>query len=111
MANVILENKTKRPRKMIVLNLTLGALALKVVNRTTEESKDGLRRARVSSKLVPGAIRIPSGGKLEVPESYLGCPEVKAAIARREIRVIRKAPVAVTNGNGNGPKPRTKRRG
>ena len=97
MANVTLVNRTKRPPRMLVLNLTRQVAPVQVENRTTEESRDGTRRKRVSTKLVPAAVRIPARGEAEVDEVCLGCPDVAAAIARREILVRRPAkPAPVT---------------
>lgn len=111
MANVILENRTKRPRRMLVFNLTRNVATVKVVNRTTEETRQGERRKRVSSKLVPDSIRVPyGGGQVEVDEKVLGVPDVAAAISRRELRAIRpEAKTPSSEGNGNGPKPRRKK--
>lgn len=112
MSNVILVNRTKRPKRGLVLNLTKKIAAVKVTNRTTEETRQGERRKRVSTKLVPDSIRILAGGSLEVPEIVLGAPEVKAAIARRDIMVKRpepgKAPAAPA-ADGT-PKPRTRKK-
>lgn len=94
MSNVILMNRTKRPRRMLVLNLTKAVAAIEVTNTTTDETRQGERRKRVSSKLVPDSIRIPSGGQLEVSERTLSAPDVKAAIARRDI-VVKRAPSEV----------------
>ncbi len=85
--NVILVNRTKRPPRMLVLNLTKKIAPVKVTNRTTDETRDGLRSKRISTKFVPDSIRIPAGGELEVKRAILGCPDVAAAKARREIRV------------------------
>lgn len=94
MSNVILMNRTKRPRRMLVLNLTKAVASVEVTNTTTDETRQGERRKRVATKLVPDSIRIQSGGQLEVSTRTLSAPDVKAAIARRDI-VVKKAPSAV----------------
>lgn len=113
MANVILVNRTRRPSRMLIYNLAKNIAAVKVENRTMEETRDGKRAKRVSSKLVPDSIRIPAKGELEVDEKILFCPEVKAGIGKRDLRV-KKPEVslrAASSEGENGPKPRTKKRG
>lgn len=92
MSDVILVNRTKRPRRMLVLNLPKQIAAVKVTNRTTEESRDGARRKRVSTKLVGGSLRIMAGGESEpLDPKVLRAPDVKAAIAARHV-TVKKAP-------------------
>lgn len=86
--NVILENRTKWPPRMLVLNLDIQVASVRVENRTVVEGKDGKRRTKISTKSVPDSIRIPADGKsLPLPKKILSCREVKAAINAREIRV------------------------
>jgi hypothetical protein len=107
MSTVVLLNSKKRPPRMLVLNLTRLVASVTVENRTTEESRDGARRKRVSQKSVPDSLRIPAGASVEVPASYLGCPDVAAAVARRDVVVLRKEPVAALR---EGPKSEKRRR-
>lgn len=107
MKKVILTNRTKRPPRMLILELTKQVAPVKVTNRTTDEAKDGTRLKRISTKIVPDVLRIPSKTEtLPVPESYLQCPAVKEARARREISV-RDAPPE----EKNEPKKRTRKPG
>lgn len=93
MSDVILVNRTKRPKRMLVLNLTTKVAAVKVTNRVTVEDKQGNRRKKVTSKLVPDSIRIRAGGRTgPLPEAVLSCPEVKQAIAARDLRMERVEP-------------------
>lgn len=122
MAIVTLVNRTKRPPRMLVLNLTKDVAPVKVVNRTTQESRDGQRRIKVIEKVVPQAIRIPAGGSLKLtgknygnPEAVMRCPEVAAAIAAREIRVDRSPVAQPKKPSGQGEastekKPKTRKR-
>lgn len=88
MAKIVLWNRSKRPRRMLVMNLTKGVEAVKVENRTSETNKRGQTAKRVSTKLVPGALRIPAGAKVEVDAAVLGCPEVARHIKSRDLAVI-----------------------
>ncbi len=98
MADVVLKNNTKHPKKMLVFNLREPSV--KVVNRTTVESRDGERRVKATSKLVPDALRIASGATSgPLPETVLFVPEIARAIAAREL-VVQTAP------KDAGPKPK-----
>lgn len=102
MADVILKNNTKHPKRMIIFNLTRELAPVKVMNRITVETRDGERRTKMSSKLVPDSIRIPYGGEsLPIPEEYLQVREIAAAIEKREVLVV-SAP------RDAGPKPTPK---
>lgn len=90
---VTLVNRTKRPRRMLVLNLTKAVAPVSITNRTTEESRQGDRRTRVSRKLVPDSLRIRHGGSETVPATYLDAPEVKAAIKAGDL-AVKKSPTA-----------------
>lgn len=92
MANVTLQNRTKKPARMLVLHLTKQIAPVEVENRTMEESRDGVRKLRISTKVVPDSIRIPSGGTVEVDEAALGCPEIVQAIKDRDVLVVRPVP-------------------
>lgn len=95
MANVILENRTKRPPRMLVLNLDVAIASVRVENRTVVETPDGKQRVKVSTKSVPDSIRIPAGGEsVPLPEKILRCSEVKRALETREIRVKAEAAAA-----------------
>ena len=113
MANVILVNRTRRPARMLIYNLAKNIAPVKVENRTMEETRDGKRAKRISSKLVPDSIRIPAKSELVVDEKVLHCPEVKSGIDKRELRVKKPEtlPRAASSEGENGPKPRTKKRG
>jgi len=87
--DVTLENRTRRPRRGLVLNLTKGAAPVRVTHRTTEEDRQGRRRQRVIDRIVPGSLRVPAGKRVKVDEKILRCPEVAAAIARRDLLVHR----------------------
>lgn len=87
MPDVILKNATKHPKRMLVFNLTREISPVKVVNRTTVETRDGERRKKQSSKLVPGSLRIAHGAEVTVPDTYLQVREIAAAVERRELKV------------------------
>jgi hypothetical protein len=93
MANVILENRTKRPSRMLVLNLDVAIASVRVENRSIVETPDGKQRVKISTKSVPDSIRIPAGGEsVPLPEKILRCSEVKRALDAREIRVKEEKP-------------------
>jgi hypothetical protein len=85
MPTVLLENKTKRPQRMLVLNLTKMTAPYKVMSKRTHETKNGDRSYKVVAHNVPGSVRIPAGSSLEVDAEFLKCPSVRAAIARHEL--------------------------
>ena len=117
MSDVILINRTRRPPKMRVYNLSKNIAAVKVENRVTVETRDGKRAKKLTSKLVPTSIRIPAKGQLIVPEIYLSCPEIAAAIKNRELLVKKIVPskplttsrAASSEGESSRPKPRKKK--
>ena len=112
MANVILVNRPRRPPRMLTYNLAKNIVAVKVENRVTEETRDGKRAKRISTKLVPDSIRIPAKSEIEVDEKVLLCPEIKKALEKREIMKKKVEPRRAASSEGeNGPKPRTKKRG
>jgi len=86
-ADVILKNTTKHPKRMLVFNLTREISPVKVTNRTTVETRDGERRKKQSSKLVPDSVRIPYGTEVTVSAACLQVPEIAAAVERRELKV------------------------
>lgn len=88
MGKIVLWNRAKRYRRMLVLNLTKATAAVSVENRTSETNKRGETRRRVSTKLVPDSIRIPAGGKILVDASVARCPEVAKQIAARNLVVL-----------------------
>lgn len=104
---------------MLTYNLAKNIAPVKVENRVTEETRDGKRAKRISTKLVPDSIRIPANGELEVDERVLLCPEIKKALEKREIstkKVELKKPetsprAASSEGENSRPKPRTRKHG
>lgn len=88
MANIVLWNRSKRPRRMLVLNLTKSVAAVTVENRAVETNKKGELMTRVSKKLVPDSLRIPAGARVEVDSAVLKCPEVKRHIKARDLIVV-----------------------
>lgn len=116
MADVILRNRTKRPARMLVLNLTKDVRGVVVTNRLTLETRQGDRRKKIVKKVVPDSIRIPAGkDSANLPEEVLKCPEVADAVKRRDLLVIRQetpAPKAETEPKPAAktePKPRRRR--
>lgn len=105
MADVTLVNQTRRPPHMLVLILTKQVAPVQVTNRTTQETRQGERAKKISTKLVPDSLRIPSGASVDVDEKVLHCPEVAEAIRLRKVRVERKQ----AKPNGGGPKVRRRR--
>lgn len=90
MSLVILENRTRRPRRMLTLNLPREIAPVRSVVRTRVESKDGVRRIKVLDRNVGGSLRIPFGSVSQpIPETYLAAPELVRVIKAREVRVIR----------------------
>lgn len=103
MAKVTLKNRTRRPPRMLTLNLARKVAAKKVVRHTYDEDKDGNRHLRQSTILAPDSIRIPAGSTVKVDEKALGSPEVAKAIRKRKIEVIRDEEPK----NDSGPAPKT----
>lgn len=102
MADIVLKNNTKHPRRMLVFNLTREIAPVKVHNRTMEETRDGVRRVRQSSKLVPDSVRIAHGETSRpLPADVVKVPEIAKAIDARELIVL-DAP------KDAGPKPAKK---
>lgn len=90
MANVILENRTRRPRRMLTLNLPRELAPVRSVVKTRVEAKDGTRRIKTVDRNVGGSIRIPFGAVSQpIPEKYLHAPDVVRCVKGRELRVIR----------------------
>lgn len=88
MAKIVLWNRAKRHRRMLVLNLTKSVAAVTVENRTSETNKRGETRKRVSTKMVPDSLRIPAGAKVMVDSAVLQCPEVAKQIKARNLVVL-----------------------
>jgi hypothetical protein len=85
---VTLTNRTKRPPRMLVLNLDITVASERIQRRETVEGKDGKRRKKPVNMSVPKSLRILPGEKsAPVPCSYLRCKEVAAAVAARDILV------------------------
>jgi hypothetical protein len=100
--DVVLKNITKHPKRMLTFNLTRAEGSVKVTNRVTVETRDGERRQKTTSKLVPDSLRIAHGETSRaLPESVLLVPDVAKAITKREL-LVQKAPKDV------GPKPEKK---
>lgn len=98
MTYVVLKNNTKHPKRMLTFHLT-GIAAVKVTNRVTVESRDGERRQKTTSKLVPDSVRIAHGETSgPLPEAVLLLPDVAKAVAKREV-IVQAAP------KDAGPKP------
>ena len=90
MSNVILENRTRRPRRMLTLNLPRELAPVRSVVRVREESKDGVRRIKTVDRNVGDSIRIPFGAVSQpIPEKLLHAPEIAKVVKARELRVIR----------------------
>lgn len=84
--DIVLKNNTKAPKRMLVFNL--ADKSVKVSNVITVESRDGERRQKLTSKLVPDSIRIPCGLSSEpLPSSVLEIPEIKRAVEARDVLV------------------------
>ncbi len=104
MGTVILENKTRRPPRMLTFNLTKSAAPTTIETRSVEEGKDGQMGVRVVKKIVPGSLTVPVGVRREVDEKITKCPEVAAALKAKQLKIV-----ARKSGNGNGgPKARRK---
>lgn len=86
MADVQLKNSTRNPRRGLVFNLTKPTV--KVTNQVMVETRDGVRRPRRTTKLVPDSLHIPYGHTVTVPASHLNEPQIAKAIARRDLKVI-----------------------
>lgn len=121
MANVTLVNRTKRPARMLVLNLTKEHAPVPIEVRMTEETKDGIRSKRVEQRLIGDSLRIMAGERVEVDEGVLSCPDVVSAVSNRELLVEKRsepAPQATPGnpaGEGEGaapvqPQPATRRK-
>lgn len=107
MSDVILVNRTRRPKRKLTLNVPPSILATRINRTTIETSKKGLKRAKHTSLNVGDAIHIPASGKsVPVPESVLKAPEVQAARLRRDIDVETVAPVAVPPKKGTSTRRR-----
>jgi hypothetical protein len=86
---VILENRTKRPPRMLVFNLDINLFAVKVENQILVKGKDGQERKKRTSKRSPDSLRIPAQSQTEpLPEKILHCKKIKEAIRNKEIAVI-----------------------
>jgi hypothetical protein len=53
-----------------------------------DEAEDGTRGTRIVEKRIYGSITILGGGELPVEEWMLETPEVKGALARRQVRLV-----------------------
>lgn len=90
MANVILENRTRRPRRMLVLNLPRELAPVRSTVQTRVEAKDGTRRMKIVDRNIGDSLRIPHGCVSQpIPEKLLTAPEVRKVVKAREVRVIR----------------------
>lgn len=56
--------------------------------RLATESADGTRGVREETKKLPGSITIPAGQRVDVPEWVVETPDVKRAVARRDLRLV-----------------------
>jgi hypothetical protein len=90
---VVLENVSGRLRTYTLTGAHLATHATHP-NRyrshrrvTVHQSKAGELAMRTSSVLLPDSLRLVSGEKREVEPEVLHCPDIKAAIARGELRV------------------------
>jgi hypothetical protein len=114
MSTVTIVNKTKRPARMLVFNLDKSSFPVQVVNRVTEEGKDGIRKIRVVNKLVPDSLRIPAGGMVKVDRKVAECSSVQSALARREISIQSSESSSLKAGQGEteteSNQPKTRRR-
>lgn len=60
----------------------------KAVKRVAvHQGKDGSLAVRTSVRAMPDALRLAAGESREVDEALVHCPDVKAAIARGDLRV------------------------
>lgn len=88
MTKIVLWNRAKRNRRMLVMNLTNNVASVTVENRTVEMNKRGEQRRRVSTKLVPDSLRIPAGARVMVDASVAKCPEVAKQIKAGNLVVL-----------------------
>ncbi len=90
---VVLENVSGRLRTYTLTGAHLATHATHP-NRyrshrrvTVHQSKTGHLAMRTTPVLLPDSLRLVTGEKREVEPEVLHCPDIKAAIARGELRV------------------------
>ena len=87
---VILENRTRRPRRMLTLNLPRELAPVRSRVQTRVEAKDGTRRLKVVDRNIGDSMRIPHGCVSQpFDEKLLHAPEIRKVVRAREVRVIR----------------------
>lgn len=84
---VTIENITRRPRHMVTLNLT-KAQPVRVTRLTQVRTRQGGLGTKISEVVVPDSVHIPVGRRSALlPDSVKDAPEVKAALARKWIKI------------------------
>lgn len=87
---VILENRTRRPRRMLTLNLPRDLAPVRSTVQTRVEGKDGVRRMKVVDRNIGDSLRIPHGCVSQpFDEKLLFAPEIRKVVKARDARVIR----------------------
>jgi len=93
MAAKVLENISGRMKTYTLSGAHLASHAThehryKPVRRVTvHQSKSGQLVPRFLTKTMPDSLRLAAGDSRKVDEAVVHCPEIKAAIARQELRV------------------------
>jgi hypothetical protein len=101
MATVSLKNISGRMLSLVLTGAHLGhtkhkPAPIKLV--TVHHAKNGQMSPRVRHVPMAQAIRIPAGESLDVDDAVAHCPDVKAAVARRALRVETPKPEPVPDG-------------
>jgi hypothetical protein len=111
-----LENRTRTAK---TFNLTLAVAPLRREYARRTEGPDGQVRAAAKRLVHPDSITLLAGEKRSgLPDQIVACPEVKAALARHELRwtpdPVKAEPakepehVAAEEASSVEPKPRTR---
>jgi len=85
MAEMVELKNIAKPRRMLVLNLDKNIANIPVKTTVVVENKQGERRQKRVSALVPDSLRIPSGHTIKVSKKISECTAIQKALTRREL--------------------------
>jgi hypothetical protein len=91
---VLLKN-TKRTRQPFIVSLShkhvckAACMCIPVTMKQLEQGSDGVVGIRVLNKLLASSISIAYGEMAQLPDGVANIPEVKRALARGDLRMVR----------------------
>lgn len=108
--DVILVNNTRRPKRMLVLNIPPNLRPERVTRIQVQADKQGRKRARRTSATIGSSVRVPANGEsAPIPKSALRAPDIASALLSGAV-LVKEVPKPRPEASKGATKTRARRR-